>query len=307
LGTVDGELVGLFMKAAVKGLIWYNPQVWQAEGFQEPGTWQDLVTLSTEMAGAGGETKPWCIAVESQAASGWPGTDWIEDIVLRQAGPDVYRQWYSGELEWTSDEIRQAWETWGELIGQPDEMIYGGVNRVLTTNFGNVGDPLFTDPPGCYMAHQASFIADFFVQNNPDLQPIEDFAFFPFPAFEANAPDSMVSGGDILAMFNDTPQARALMRYLAQPEAQAIWAARGGGYLSPNRALPNSVYPDELSQLVAERLTSVEQAVFDASDQMPQAMNDAFWQGILNFIQDPASLDSVLEELESVRQSAYQN
>jgi alpha-glucoside transport system substrate-binding protein len=150
LGTVEGKLHGLFMKAAVKGLIWYNPKIWQSQNFQQPATWDELMDLSQQMAGAG-DTAPWCVAVESAAASGWAGTDWIEDIVLRQAGPDVYRQWYSGQVKWTSDEIRQAWETWGEVVGNPD-MVFGGANRMLTTNFGNVGDPLFTSPPGCYMA-----------------------------------------------------------------------------------------------------------------------------------------------------------
>jgi alpha-glucoside transport system substrate-binding protein len=175
---------------------------------------------------------------------------------------------------------------------------------MLTTNFGDVGTPLFTDPPNCYMVHQASFITSFFQQNNPDLKPVDDFDFFGFPPFQADSPVSTEMAGDLFGMFNDTPQARALIKYLVTPEAQAIWVKRGGA-ISPNKSVPPSDYPDELSKKAAQRLTSAEIAVFDASDLMPEAMNNAFWQAILNYVQNPQDLDSILQNLDSVQQDAY--
>jgi alpha-glucoside transport system substrate-binding protein len=302
LGTANGQLAGIFIKASVKGLIWYNPKVWDANGFEIPGTWDEMMALSQQMADSG--TAPWCIGLESGAASGWPGTDWLEDIVLRQAGPDVYDQWYQGQIAWTSPEIRQAWETWGEIVANADQMVYGGVATMLTTNFGNGGDPLFTDPPGCYLHHQASFITDFFVDNTPGIQPVEDFNFFPFPVFNEGDDERLEVAGDLFGMFNDTPQARALIKYLVTPEAQAIWVERGGA-ISPNADVPLEMYPDPLSQQSAEILTSAETVRFDASDLMPEAMNNAFWQAILNYVQDPNSLDSILQNLDSVQQEAY--
>lgn len=301
LGTVNDQLVGTFIKASVKGLIWYNPTVWEEQGFEMPETWDDMMALSNEAAG--GDTAPWCIGLESGAASGWPGTDWLEDIVLRQSGPDVYDQWYQGEIAWTSDEIRQAWETWGEIVAQ-EGMVYGGPTTMLTTNFGQAGDPLFADPPGCYMHHQASFITDFFTENNPDLQPVEDFDFFGFPPFEAGGEERLEVAGDLFGMFNDTPQAQALMRYLTTPEAQAIWVERGGA-ISPNQGVPLERYPDPLAQKSAELLTSADVVRFDASDLMPESMNNAFWQAILNYVENPDNLDSILQELDSVQNEAY--
>jgi alpha-glucoside transport system substrate-binding protein len=301
LGSANGILAGIFMKASVKGLIWYDPKVWDANGYQFPATWDDMMTLSQNIVDAG--NTPWCVAVESGAASGWPGTDWLEDIVLRQSGKDIYDQWWQGQIKWTSSEIKQAWETWGQIVADPN-MVYGGANTMLTANFGNVGDPLFTDPPGCYMVHQASFITDFFTTNTPGLQPVTDFDFFGFPEFQANAPVSTEMAGDLFGMFNATPEATALLKYLVSPEAQAIWVKRGGA-ISPNKDVPVDLYPDALSKKAAERLTSAEVAVFDASDLMPEAMNAAFWQAILNYIQNPSDLDSILQNLDSVQADAY--
>ena len=301
LGTVNGKLVGVFMKASVKGLIWYDPKVWQSNNFQTPQTWDQLMSLSTQMADSG--TTPWCIAVESGSASGWPGTDWLEDIVLRQSGEQTYNQWWQGKIKWTSPEIKQAWQTWGQIVGNP-KMVFGGANTMLSTNFGNVGTPLFTNPPGCYMVHQASFISSFFEQNSPGVKPITDFNWFGFPPFKQGAPVSTEIAGDLMGMFNDTPQSEALIKYLLTPEAQDIWVKRGG-FISPNKLVPMSDYPDDLGRKSANRLTSSQVAVFDASDQMPTPMQTAFYTGILNFIQDPTSLDSILQNLDSVQQSAY--
>jgi len=301
LGTVNGKLVGVFMKASVKGLIWYDPKVWQTNNFQIPQTWDQLMNLSTQMADSG--TTPWCIAVESGAASGWPGTDWLEDIVLRQSGEQTYNQWWQGKIKWTSPEIKQAWQTWGQIVGNP-KMVFGGANTMLSTNFGNVGTPLFTNPPGCYMVHQASFITSFFEQNSPGVKPVTDFNWFGFPPFKQGAPLSTEIAGDLMGVFNDTPQAEALIKYLLTPEAQDIWVKRGG-FISPNKLVPMSDYPNDLDRASANRLTSAQVAVFDASDQMPTPMQTAFYTGILNFIQDPTSLDSILQNLDSVQQSAY--
>jgi D-xylose ABC transporter substrate-binding protein len=302
LGSVDGKLVGIFMRASVKGLIWYDPKVWTENNYQFPQTWDDMMTLSKQIKDAG--NTPWCVALESGSASGWPGTDWLEDIVLRQSGEQVYNQWWQGQIAWTSPEIKQAWQTWGEIVATSG-MVYGGPNTMLSTNFGGVGNPLFTTPPGCYMVHQASFISSFFEQNNPGVKPITDFDWFGFPPFKPNQPVSTEMAGDLFGMFNDTPQARALINYLTTPEAQDIWVKLGAD-ISPNKVVPLGDYPDELSRKAAERLTSAQIAVFDASDMMPEAMNAAFWKAILDYVQAPDTLDSILQNLDTVQKEAYQ-
>jgi alpha-glucoside transport system substrate-binding protein len=301
-GTVDGKLVGVFIKAALKGSIWYNAKEFpKVSGGTDPKTWDELMALSEKIAGTG--TAPWCIGLNSAAASGWPGTDWIEDIVLRQAGPDKYDQWWQGTLAWTSPEIKTAWQTWGQIVGD-DKMVFGGRQSMLATNFGDAGNPLFGSPPGCYLHHQGSFITDFFVQANPNLKPIEDFNFFPFPDIDPRYAGAVEVAGDLFGVFRDTPQTRALIKYLTTPEAQAIWVQRGGA-LSANRRVPPGLYPDPISRQQAEALNSARIVRFDAADLMPEAMNNAFWRAVLEFVQNPSNLDSVLANLDRTQKEAY--
>ncbi|MGH2378252.1 MAG: ABC transporter substrate-binding protein [Candidatus Limnocylindria bacterium] len=301
LGSVDGTTVGIFIKSSAKGFIWYDPAVWQDKGFEPPSDWDGLIALSERMQADG--TAPWCIGLESGDASGWPGTDWLEDIVLRQAGPDVYDRWYQGEIAWTSPEIKSAWETWGEVVAAQG-MVLGGGQGMLATSFQSAGDPLFRDPPGCYMHHQASFITDFFIDNNPGLEPVTDFTFFGFPDVDPQHQGGLEVAGDLFGMFNDTPQARELMKWLTTAEAQQIWVERGGA-LSPNKNVDPAAYPDEISREIGELLTNAEIARFDASDLMPAQMNAAFWEAVLDYVQDPSRLDAILADLDRVQAEAY--
>lgn len=302
LGTVDGKLYGIFIKAALKGLIWYNKPAFEQAGYTIPQTWDELLALTDRIANEG--KTPWCIGLESGAASGWPATDWIEDIVLRTAGPEVYDQWHRHEIAWTDPQIRDAWAQFGRIAAANPKYVRGGAQGVLATNFGESPFPLFTDPPGCYLHHQATFIQDFIQKQYPNLTAGEDFDFFAFPVIDPNAPKAVEGAGDLFGMFRDTPQARALIKYLTTPEAQAIWVKRGGA-LSPNRQVSLDDYPDVLSRRAAEILTSAEVARFDASDLMPEAVNNAFWKGTLDYVQNPNRLDEILQSIERVAQEAY--
>jgi alpha-glucoside transport system substrate-binding protein len=301
LGTVDNKLVGIFIKAATKGSIWYDPKTLQRfSNGQNPKTWDDLTRMTQQIQQSG--ATPWCVGLESGSASGWPGTDWIEDLVLRQSGPDVYQSWYQGKQAWASPELRNAFQAFGQVIA--DGSAYGGRQFILSTNFGDAGNPLFTNPPGCYLHHQLSAITDFFTKANPSLQPGQDFSYFPFPDINAQYSGSLEAAGDLFGMFKDTPQARQLIEYLTTPEAQAIWVKRGGA-LSPNKRVTADQYPDEISRNQAQDLVNAKTVVFDASDQMPDAMNQAFFTAILNFVQNPGNLDSILSDLDRTRADAY--
>ena len=289
----DGTLIAVFTKAAVKGLIYYNTANFTGEA---PATWDDLVS---EAEGAvTGEEKPWCVGLESGATSGWPGTDWLEDIILRQAGPDVYDAWVAGEQAWTSPEITEAWETFGQVLDDS----YGGSEYIVNTNFGRGANPMFEDPAGCLFHHQASFITDFFA-NEAGATP-EQYDFFPFPDINDEFGGAVTGGGDLVGMFNDTPQARSLIDYLLTPEAQQIWVERGG-FISANDGVPLDAYPDETSAKSAEILQNAETFRFDGSDQFPGAMNDAFFLAVVRFAGDQSQLDAILEELDTVQADAY--
>ena len=309
MGLVDDKLVGMFTKAALKGLIWYSPKAVQEQGIlgvaearvQAPADWNELLEVSRRLAEAG--RTPWAVGLESGAASGWPGTDWIENIFVRMHGPDMYRDWYEGRLAWTSPEVKQAWEAWGQIVGD-ERMVYGGKQSVLSTNFGQAVQPLFTDPPQAYFHQQASFIQGFIQDQFPDLQAGVDYSFFGFPPIDPQYANAIESAGDLVGLLRDTPQSRAFMQYIVTAEAQAFWT-RGTGAMSANRSVPLEAYPDELSRNSAQILQQATIVVFDASDMMPSQMNTAFWSAIMSYVQDPGRLDSILSDLERVRQEAY--
>ncbi len=222
---------------------------------------------------------------------------------MRQSGVDVYDKWYQGTQTWTSPEIKQAWQTFGAVATDP-KMVNGGPSSVLTLNFGNGGDQLFKTPPGCYLHHQASFITSFFESNTPGVKAGVDYNFFGFPDINPQFSGTYEVVGDSFAMYKDTPQARAFIKYITSPEAQAIWVARGGK-LGANKRVPAAAYPDALSKTAGQLIANAKAVRFDASDLMPDAMNTAFWKATLDYVQNPGNLDSILANLDSVQKDAY--
>ena len=300
LGSVDGKLVGIFPKASLKGLVWYSPKQLKAAGVAVPQTFEALLAGSQKLSA---KATPWAIGIESGAASGWVGTDWLENLFLKTHGPKKYVEWYEGKLPWTSPEMKAVWQAWGKIVGDP-KMTYGGAQYVLSTNFGQAFAPLFENPPKAYFHFQATFIQSFIQKQFPALKPQEDFDFFALPPVKAEYAKSAEIAGDLMGMFKKTPQAAALLEYITTAEAQSFWVKAANG-VSPNRKVALTDYPDALSKNAAQILTAADITVFDASDMMPSKMNTEFWRAIVSFVEDPASLDDLLGELEAVRKEAY--
>ncbi|MBC7228410.1 MAG: carbohydrate ABC transporter substrate-binding protein [Thermoflexales bacterium] len=298
LGSYEGHLYGIFYKVAIKSLVWYNPKAFQEKGYQVPTTWDELVALSDRIVADGGT--PWCIGLESGAASGWPGTDWIEDIMLRTAGPEVYDKWVNHEIPWTDPAVKRAWELFGQ-IARNEKYVWGGTTGVLSTNFGDSPRPLFDTPPGCYMHRQASFITGFFPQG---LKAGEDYNFFPLPAIDPQWGVPALIAGDVIVMFNDTPEVRQFVQYLAGPEPQQIWASKGG-FISANKKVSLDAYPDDLTRNMAKAIVEAKVARFDGSDLMPAAVGaGSFWTGVMDYV-GGKDLDAVLQAIEGSAQDAY--
>lgn len=297
---VNGQQFAEFFKGSIKGLIWYDPKVYTGG---TPTSWDDLNSKAQTALGSLSGTKQWCVGLQSGAGSdGWPGTDWIEDILIRQSGPDVYDKWVSGKQKWTSTEVKNAWLEFGKAITNS----HGDPNSIISTNFGAAGDPLFSNPPGCLFHHQASFITSFFEKDNAGIKAGTDYNFFLMPDINPQFAGAVTGGGDLLGMFHDTPQAKALMQYLITPQAQAIWPSiAGSGALSGSKSVSTDIYPDDISKAAAKDLANAKIFRFDGSDAMPAAMSDAFLTGIEDFVKDQTQLDAILQRLDGVQQTAY--
>ena len=301
LGSYKGKLYAIFISADLKSLVWYSPKAFSEAGYKVPETWDELIALSDKIVSDG--KAPWCIGLESGAASGWPGTDWIEDIMLRTAGPEVYDRWVNHEIPWTDPQVKHAWRLFGQIACN-EKYVYGGTAAELTANFGDAPDALFTTPPSAYMHRQATFIKSFILKHNPDLVPGIDFSFFPFPPIDPEYDTPALGAADMFVMFNDTPEAEALMRYLATPGAQEIWVAEIGK-LSANRRVSLGAYPDELTRKAAQILANAKIFRFDGSDLMPAPVGSgSFWTGILDYV-GGEDLDTVLKMIEESAVEAY--
>jgi alpha-glucoside transport system substrate-binding protein len=175
---------------------------------------------------------------------------------------------------------------------------------MLATAFGDAAQPMFQSPPKCYLHNQASFMTSFFNDYSTKPKAGTDYNFFDLPPVSSQNAGAHVVAGDLFGMFKDTPQARALMKYLTTPKAQAIWVKRGGA-ISPSSQVPLSDYPDAISKSVAKSIVSAKTVRFDAGDLMPAAMQAEYWKDVLDYVNNPSQLDSILARADKVQADAY--
>jgi alpha-glucoside transport system substrate-binding protein len=297
LAAVDGTPYGMFHRVNAKGWIWYNKPLWNDAGWEIPQTWDEMMALSQRMADET-DIAPWCDAIESQAATGWKGTDWIENIMLRTQPVETYDAWVAGELPFSSPEVTNAFQILQDIWFNPD-LVYGGPQTIALTNFRDPAGWLFTDPPNCWMHMQGSFVTDFFpedVQANLD----EQVGVFMMPPIDESLPFTLEVGGDQYVVFtgHDRPEVKKFIEFLATPESVKPWAEQGGS-LFPHINQDLSWYPTELERNMAEAITTATAARFDGSDNMASATNLAFWKGITDWVSGTRDLQGALADIDA--------
>ncbi|HLY32038.1 MAG TPA: ABC transporter substrate-binding protein [Ktedonobacterales bacterium] len=301
LGSYSGKLYAIFYKAANKGTIWYSPNQFNANHYTIPKTWSDMISLSNSIAGSG--KYPWSMGVSSQAASGWPAADWIAQIFLNQSGGELYDKWVAHTIPWTHPAIKSAFQMFGQIVSG-SHYINGAPQSILSTPYDKASYLPFDNPPGAYMYYLGDFTAGFITTQFPNLQPGTGFNFFPFPTINSAYAGAITGSADIVSVLRNTTAVQKLVKYLATAAAQEIWVKRGG-FTSVNKSVPLSAYPDAVARASAQSLTAASVYRFGADDLMPPSMEDAFWKGMLDFITNTNSVDSVLSNLEATAVQAY--
>lgn len=283
LGTYEGKdgnkaFYGFPYKTDLKSLVWYVPENFEDAGYEVPETMEELKAL-TEQIVADGET-PWCIGLGAGAATGWPATDWVEDMMLRTQAPEVYDQWVSNEIPFTDERVVGAIEEFG-WFARNDDFVAGGASAVASTDFRDAPKGLFSSPPQCYLHRQASFIPSFF----PDGTVIgEDADFFYLPAYADKDLGSPVLGaGTTVVITRDSPAAKAFIEFLRTPIAHEIWMAQTG-FLTPHKGVNTDVFTDPTVRKMNDILLGATTFRFDASDLMPGAVGaGSFWTGMIDY------------------------
>ncbi|GAA3327020.1 ABC transporter substrate-binding protein [Paeniglutamicibacter sulfureus] len=296
-GTVDGTLYGAPLMASVKGWVWYSPAEFKENGWEVPTTWQGLLDLTAQIEQDKGEA-PWCAGFGSGDASGWPGTDWVEDLVLRQSGKDVYDQWVANEVKFTDPQIKSALDEVGKILKDPKYVNagYGDITSINSTAFGDVADVMVNGD--CSLTHQASFFSGFITDAGGKVGPDADVWGFVTPSMDG-AGNSVTGGGEIVGAFNDDPSVVKVQEYLSSPE----WAnsrVKLGGVLSANKGLDPANASDPLLEEAVKILQDPATTFrFDASDLMPGSVGvGTFFRGMVDWINGSDS-ETVLNQIEN--------
>ncbi len=285
LGTYadqDGNdaFYGFFFNVNVKSLVWYVPENFEDAGYEVPTTMEELKALTDQMV-ADGET-PWCIGLGSGGATGWPATDWVEDLMLRTQPADVYDAWVANDIPFNDERVVAAIEEFG-AFARNDAYVAGGAGAVATTDFRDSPKGMFTSPPQCYMHRQASFIPAFFPEGTT-VGPDGDANFFYFPSYaDKDLGNPVLGGGTLMAVTDASDATMGFMEFLKTPFAHEIMMAQGG-FLTPHSGVNLDTYESDALKGQGEILLGATTFRFDASDLMPGGVGaGTFWTGMVDY------------------------
>lgn len=294
LGSHNGNVYGVFHRVNAKSFVWYNKKEWAKRGYSIPTTWDELRALEEKMVADG--ITPWTVGFESAAATGWPGTDWLEDMMLRTAGPDVYDKWVNHEIRFDDPAVVNALKYCGEIFLN-NKYVYGGSANIVSLNYGDSIKPLFENPPKAMMNRQGNFITGFMqqeVQNNLE----EYVGVFALPGVDPKWGTPVLGGGDQFVAFTDKPGVKEFMEFLTTWDACAPWA-RIGGALFPHKTQNFDDYGNSLEREIAKVLVNATVFRFDASDLMPTEVGSgSFWTGMVNYVTGAENAETCLKVID---------
>jgi alpha-glucoside transport system substrate-binding protein len=292
-GTVGGTFYAAPLGASLKSLVWYSPKEFKDKGYTVPTTLDELKTLSDKIAATG--KKPWCAGIGSGEATGWPVTDWMEDMMLRLSGPQEYDKWVNHQIPFNSPEPTAALNKVGEFLKNP-KYVNGGlgdVKSIATTTFQDGGLPILQGE--CSFHRQASFYAANWPKGTKVAPDGDVFAFY-LPGVDTTS-KPVLGGGEFILAFSDRPEVKAFQTYLSTDTwaNNKVAASPAGGWVSANKGLDTSKLTSPIDKLAAETLADPKAVFrFDGSDQMPAAVgSDSFWKQATNWITGQSTKDTV--------------
>ena len=296
LGEYEGEHYGLPTNINLKSMVWYPKAAFDAAGYEVPETWDDLVELSDQIVADG--STPWCVGFGSEGSTGWPATDWMEDIMLRTAGPDVYDQWVAHEIPFNDPAVVTAAETFGEIMFG-DGYVLGGASATPDIAFGDAPAPMFEDPPNCWLHRQASFSNAEFPE---DAVAGEDYDWFPLPPIDQ---EGTLYAGELTVVGQNRPEVvDFLERFIAENVQCEMGSVTASSRISPNVDVGPDCYANDILADASVILTDALETGtgrFDASDLMPAEVGSgSFWTGMVEYMTGgPDNVETVLDDIEA--------
>ncbi len=288
LGKSGNTTYGLPVSANLKSIVFYNPAVFKANGWKVPKTGAEFTALQATIK-ASGKAYPWCAGTESGGATGWSLTDWMEELVLKNAGVKVYNDWWQGKVKWTDSRIVKAGNQLAATL-LADGQTQGGGQGVASRFFGlATTQGLFADSKAngaCALLKQGSFITSFFpdaIQAEIKAGNYAHVGVFAYPT-PVGGQSAVLGGGDTAAVFHNTPAVAAVAKFIMSDAMGTHgYASKAGGFLSPHKTFNPSYFSTPLAKKFQAVFNSASGFGFDGSDQAPPLVNKTEWSELTNW------------------------
>jgi alpha-glucoside transport system substrate-binding protein len=153
-----------------------------------------------------------------------------------------------------------------------DQYVAGGITAALGRVFTDGIGQVFSANPQAVVYYEGGFVGGIATgQTNTALKVGESIDWFDFPSINSNK--GVTIGGDVIAAFTTKPGVKEFLQYMTTADSGSVWAGTGA-VLSPIKAVPASVYPNDLARREAAQVANATAVRFDGSDLLPSGGGD---------------------------------
>ena len=218
------------------------PEAGLRGGVRAPETFDDLVALTDQIQETG--TTPWCFGIESEAATGWPATDWVENLMVINNGTDVYNQWVNHEIPFNDPKVADVLRADGRVAARrgPDQR-WTSVHRQL--ELPHRGQPALRRPAGLLHVPAGQLRRAAGRLPGGVLADLDNtVGVFAMPGQTAED-KPVLGGGDLAGIFaQDNESAQELVKFLASSEFGTTGTASQRRWISPHTDFDVKRVPD---------------------------------------------------------------
>jgi alpha-glucoside transport system substrate-binding protein len=282
LGSVDNKLFGLPFKATNESAIWFDRNALARTDLTAPRSWTGLLKAFGTLHAQG--IAP--IAISGSSAVALP--DLFENLYLMAYGNRRYDRLAAGSLPWTDASVRGTLR----LLSRLRSSMAGGLSS-LNTGYSAAVGAVFGSPLKAAMVPGGSSALPILYAAKA-ARPLSEFGAFSFPRMNPSAPPRVIGASDVVVLTKDSDPARALLTYLASPEAATVWASRGGFFLSPNRGVDPSAYGVPAIRSLATSLAAANVFRLGIADTVSKTFRQELNRLLVAYVQQPAKLDLIV-------------
>lgn len=269
--------------------IHYRPSLFEENGWTPPTTMEDLLSLASNMQDAG--LVPFALGNDGR----WPAMGTFDQLNFRLNGYQFHMDLMAGRESWIDERVKNVFTEWESLVPLHQE---------------NPNGRTWEEAAAAFVNNEAGMMTiGNFVGNQLPEGDTTDLDFFPWPEmnpeFGTETIEAPIDGWMMAANPKNPDAAKELLFFIGSAAGQEAYLSIDPSVIGAAQDVDISLY-SPLQQKVLEAVSAAPTVTqFLDRDTSPEFASNVAGQAFADFLSDPSSIDSILEDMQAQAEAIF--